>query len=141
MGSGRGICGTSSLQEKEQLMEKKDKNPLLAGLMNVLIPGSSHLYVNKDIGKFMIGLIIGGGALVLAVLLGSMVQNARGYMLPQGACMGSMILVVVIVLFFNGRKVARERNSENINSARYNGMRRSAKENEDKTKIAGSKPG
>ena len=122
-------------------MEKKSKNPLLAGLMNVLIPGSSQLYVNKDIGKFIIGLVIGGGALVLAVLLGNMVQNARGYMLPQGVCMGSMILVVVIVLFINGRKVAKERNSENIDSARYNVMRRNAKESEDKTKNNGSKPG
>ena len=127
-------------------MDKKNKNPLLAGLMNVLIPGSSQLYVNKDAGKFIRGFIVGGIALTVAVLLGSLVQNARGYTLPQGACMGPMVLVVVIVLFINGRKVAGERNRESVDADYYNSRRRDAgksgkakQENEDKNEEAESK--
>ena len=89
-------------------MDKKTKNPLLAGLINVLIPGSSQLYVNNDRAKFIRAFVVGAIALTVAVLLGSLIQNTRGYSLPQGVCMGSLVTAVAAVLFISGRKVAGE---------------------------------
>ena len=78
-------------------MDKKTKNPLLAGLINVLIPGSSQLYVNNDRAKFIRAFVVGAIALTVAVLLGSLIQNTRGYSLPQGVCMGSLVTAVAAV--------------------------------------------
>ena len=109
-------------------MDKKNKNPLLAGFINVLIPGSSQLYVNNDKAKFFRAFVFGAIALTVAVLLGSLIQNTRGYSLPQGVCMGSLVTAVAAVLFISGRRVAGERNSEKDNAAYYNSMRRDSHE-------------
>jgi hypothetical protein len=104
-------------------MDKDNKNPLLAGLMNVLVPGSSHLYINRDWGKFIRAFIIGVLAFTVAYLTGSTVQDTRGVDLPQGLCMGGLLMAVVVVYFISGFKVARERNNEMNASAFYDSKR------------------
>jgi uncharacterized protein YacL len=104
-------------------MDNKNKNPLFAGLMNVLIPGSSHLYVNKDWSRFIRAFFIGAGAFVVAILLGNLVQHTRGYPLPQGICIGGLVIVIAVLLFLSGHKLARERDNEMNDAAFYNSKR------------------
>ena len=105
-------------------MDKKNKNPLLAGLINVLIPGASQLYVNTDRARFFRSFLMGAGAFVVAIMLGNLIQNTRGYSLPQGVCMGSALTLVAVILFISGLRVAGERNSQTDNAAYYKSMRR-----------------
>jgi uncharacterized SAM-binding protein YcdF (DUF218 family) len=104
-------------------MDTENKNPLLAGLINVLIPGSSHLYINMDWGRFIRTFLTGVGILVAAIVGGNLIQNTKGYPLPQGICTGAALTVVVIVLFMGGLRTARERNSERNDADLYNAKR------------------
>jgi hypothetical protein len=104
-------------------MDNKNKNSLLAGLINVLIPGSSHLYVNKDWGRFIRAFFVGVGAYVVVILLGNLVEHTRGYPLPQGIFMGGLVMVVAVILFLSGQKAARERDNEMNDAAFYNSKR------------------
>jgi hypothetical protein len=104
-------------------MDNKNKNPLLAGLINVLIPGSSHLYVNKDWGRFLRAFFVGVGAYVVVILLGNLVEHTRGYPLPQGILMSGLVMVVAVILFLSGHKAARERDNEINDAAFYNSKR------------------
>ena len=106
-------------------MDKENKNPLLSGLINVLVPGSSQLYINHDWGKFIRAFIIGAAAFTVAYLSGGTVQNTRGYDLPPGLCMGGLLMTVAVVYFISGFKVARERNNE-MNAAAFYDSKRSA---------------
>jgi hypothetical protein len=96
-----------------------EKNPLLAGLFNVLLPGSRHIYIEKEWRKFI--LIFFGAILLLAALiwLGSGLQSARYFGLPQGLCPGLLTLIVIVPLFINGYKAAAEHNNEIQNKAKY----------------------
>jgi hypothetical protein len=109
--------------QKEQNMNGKNKNPLLAGLMNVVIPGSSRLYINKDwigfLGNFLIGIV----AFLAAYYLGGLVQDSRTYALPQGLCWGILIPIIVVVLFIIGFKSASDHNNEINSAAFYNAKR------------------
>jgi len=91
-------------------MEKSKKNPLLAGLLNMLVPGSINIYVGKKWLKFLLTFI--GMVLVLAVAvwLGSSLQNSRSFSLPQGVCPGALALLVLVPLFLNGLNAAKEHN-------------------------------
>ena len=113
-------------------MDKKNKNPMLAGLMNVVIPGSSQLYVNHDWGRFMGAFALGVVAFVIAVLMGNIVQSARGFALPQGVCMGILLMAVVVVLFLSGHKTASSRNTETRTAAFYNSKRTLSHESTEK---------
>jgi Na+/melibiose symporter-like transporter len=104
-------------------MDNKNKNPLLAGLINVLIPGSSHLYVNKDWGRFIRAFFAGVGAYVVVILLGNLVEHTRGYPLPQGIFVSGLVMVVAVILFLSGQKAARERDNEMNDAAFYNSKR------------------
>ena len=104
-------------------MDKEFKNPLLAGLINVLIPGSSHLYINMDWGRFFRTFLAGVGVLVAGIVGGNLIQHTKGYPLPQGICTGAAVTVVVIVLFLGGLRTARERNSERSDANLYNAKR------------------
>lgn len=104
-------------------MKKENKNPLIAGLVNMLIPGASYLYVEKDRTRFITTLI--GGILVIAAMLtlGNAIQNIRGYSLPQGLCPGALLLVVLVPLFVMGQRSARLHNSGMDETAHYNAQR------------------
>lgn len=108
---------------KGSIMTKAKKNPIVAGALNMLIPGSGYLYVEGDRGRFI--KIFIGGALLIAVLAGLSIaiQNVRGYPLPQGLCSGALLLVVWVPLFLAGQKTARLHNSMMDDTAQYNTRR------------------
>jgi len=91
-------------------MEKSMKNPLLAGLFNMLVPGSANIYIKKQWRKFI--LTFTGMVIVLAIVIwvGVSLQGTRSFNLPQGVCPGVLALIVLVPLFLNGLNMAREYN-------------------------------
>jgi len=112
--------------------QNTNKNPLLAGLINVVTPGSSQLYVNHDWGRFIGAFIIGVVAFVAAIWGGNTVQSARGYALPQGLCTGILLMAVIVVLFLSGHGTAKGRNTEVNTAAFYNSKRTVSHESDEK---------
>ena len=98
-------------------MEKK--NPLLAGLLNVLVPGSGYWYVEQDRARFIKTLIIGGAAIAALIVLGSIFQNTTGFPLPRGLCIGILLLIVLVPLFQKGQRAANHHNFVLDNAAMY----------------------
>ena len=91
-------------------MEKSKINPLLAGLFNMLVPGSVNLYIKKNWRKFILtftGMVI---VLVIVIWVGVSLQGSRSFSLPQGVCPSILALIVLVPLFLNGLNVAREYN-------------------------------
>ena len=98
-------------------MEKK--NPLLAGLLNMLVPGSGYWYVDRDRERFIKTLIIGIAAMAALIVLGTVFQNTTGFPLPQGVCIGVLLLIVLVPLFQNGHKAAIHHNFVLDNAGMY----------------------
>ena len=98
-------------------MEKK--NPLLAGFFNMLVPGSAYWYVDRDRGRFIKTLIIGVAAIAAVIALGTMLQNTTGFPLPQGLCMGTLLLIVLVPLFLGGQRAATHHNFTMDSAAMY----------------------
>ena len=107
-------------------MEKK--NPLLAGLFNMLVPGSGYWYVDQDRGHFIKTLIIGIAAIAAMIVLGTILQNTTGFPLPQGLCMGILLLIVLVPLILNGQKAAIHHNFVIDNARHYTGRQRDSNE-------------
>jgi len=110
-------------------MSKEKKNPLIAGVLNMLIPGAGYLYVDNDRNRFIKTFI--GGILLIAVMvtLSNAIQNIRGYSLPQGICTGSLLLIVLVPLFLIGQKSANMHNNMIDSTAQYNTHRAPSKDN------------
>jgi hypothetical protein len=101
----------------------KRRNPILTGLLNTLIPGFGHVYVNNAWGKF-VPIFIGNIILIfVAYLLGNTIQNMRNSSLPTGLCPGGLILAVLAFLFFSGMKLSSNRNDETDEAAFYQSKR------------------
>jgi hypothetical protein len=100
-------------------MEKK--NPLLAGLLNLLVPGSGYWYVNRDSGRFLKTLIVGIAAIAIFITLGSFLQKTTGFPLPQGVCVGALLLAVLVPLFLKGQQAAVHHNLVLNNATLYTG--------------------
>ena len=98
-------------------MEKK--NPLLAGLFNMLLPGSGYWYVNQDRGRFIKTLIFGIAAIAALIVLGNIFQNTTGFPLPQGLCIGVLLLIAFVPLFRKGQQAANHHNFVLDNAAMY----------------------
>jgi len=97
----------------------ENKNPLLAGLLNMLVPGSGYWYVDRDRGRFIKTLIVGIAAIAALTVLGSIFQNTKGFPLPQGLCIGILLLIVLVPLFRRGQKAALHHNFVLDNAAMY----------------------
>lgn len=97
----------------------KKKNPWLAGLFNMLVPGSGFWYVDKDRGRFIRALMIGIAAIVVMIVIGNILQRATRFPLPQGLCPGILLLLVLAPLFRGGHKTAVQHNFVLDNAARY----------------------
>jgi len=110
----------------------ENKNPMLSGLLNVIIPGSSQVYVNRDWGRFIGAFILGVAAFAAAIWVGNLAQSARGYALPQGLCTGVMLTIIVVVLFLSGHREAKNRNIHLNNIAFYNSKRTVSRESGDR---------
>ena len=101
----------------------KRRNPLLAGLFNVLIPGSSQLYVRNNWLRFGLFFVVYSLVIFIAALVGNNIQNVREYTLPQGICTSTLLLGIFAFLFYSGMKMASERNRETDSAAHYASMR------------------
>lgn len=112
----------------------KRRNPLLAGLFNMLVPGSSHLYVDNDWKKFILYFVGSSIAIAVAILMGNNIQGVREYTLPQGLCTGSLLFIVFGILFYTGMRAASNRNSQ-TDSAAYYKSRRSASQDDMATRM------
>ena len=112
-------------------MNIKNKSPMFAGLINVLIPGASQLYINKDWGRFIRAFVVNILVLAAAITLGSLFQQSRSYKLPPGLCMGVLIMAYIAVLFGGGYQTARLRNNETNAANFYNSKRRVSHESEE----------
>lgn len=99
-------------------MEKK--NPLLAGLFNMLVPGSGYWYVDRDRSRFIKTLILGTLAIVAVIAVGTILQNTQGFPLPQGICMGILLLFVLVPLFLGGQRAATHHNFVLDSASLYN---------------------
>jgi hypothetical protein len=115
-------------------MSKEKKNPIISGVLNMLIPGAGYLYVDNDRNRFI--RTLAGGILLITVMvfLGNAIQNIQGYSLPQGLCTGSLLLVVFLPLFLIGQKTAQLRNNMIDNTANYN-VRRASLDGSDDAKL------
>ena len=98
-------------------MEKK--NPLIAGLLNMLLPGLGYWYVDQDRERFIKTLIVGIVAIVALVVVGTVFQNTTGFPLPQGVCIGILLLFVLVPLFQRGQKAAHHHNFVLDNASMY----------------------
>jgi hypothetical protein len=101
----------------------KRRNPLLAGLFNVLIPGSGQLYVKNNWLRFGLFFVVYSLVIFVAALLGNNIQNIPEYTLPQGVCTGTLLLGVFAFLFYSGMKMASDRNSDTDSAAHYDSLR------------------
>ena len=98
-------------------MEKK--NPLLAGLFNMLVPGSGYWYVGQDRGRFIKTLLVGIAAIAASIVVGTLFQNTTGFPLPQGVCTGILLLIVLVPLFQSGQRAANHHNFVLDNASMY----------------------
>jgi len=101
----------------------KRRNPVLAGLFNVLIPGSGQLYVKNNWLRFSLFFVAYSLVIFIAILLGNNIQNIPEYTMPQGLCTGTLLLGVFAFLFYSGMKMASDRNSDTDSAAHYESMR------------------
>lgn len=113
----------------------KNRNPLLAGLFNMLVPGSSHLYVDNDRRKFILFFIGSIIIIAVAIVMGNNIQNTRSYTLPQGVCTGTLLLIIFAALFFNGLQAANARNGQSDSAARYQARRTTVSHDNQSTKL------
>jgi hypothetical protein len=106
------------------------KNPLVAGMLNMLVPGSVYLYIDHDRGRFIKTLVVGIAMIVGMVLLGNAIQHTKGYPLPQGLCVGILLLIVLVPLFLNGQKTAHQHNFVEDNATLYNSRQKGSDESQ-----------
>jgi hypothetical protein len=107
-------------------MEKK--NPLLAGLLNILVPGSGYWYVNRDRARFIKTLILGIAVILALIVVGNIFQSTTGFPLPQGICIGLLLLIVLVPLFQKGQRAAIHHNFVLDNAGMYNARQRGTDE-------------
>ena len=116
-------------------MENNKINPLLAGLFNVLLPGSAHIYVRKERKPFFVTFIIAIAALVLAIWIGIQIQNVQSFNMIQGICPGTLILIIVAIFFRQGLNIATEYNTRLVSQEQYQKSRYHASKDEKMKKI------
>ena len=96
------------------------KNPLLAGLFNMLVPGSGYWYVDHDREHFIKTLLVGIAAIAALIVIGALIQNTTGFPLPQGLCIGIPLLLALGPLFRKGQQAAIHHNFILDNAVMYN---------------------
>ena len=101
----------------ESATEKK--KPLLAGLFNMLVPGSAYGYVDRYWGRFIKTLIVGVAAIAALIVVRTIFQNTAGFPLPQGIYIGILLLLVLVPLFRNGQRAAFHHNFVLDNAPMY----------------------
>jgi hypothetical protein len=116
-------------------MENIRKNPFVTGLLNAVIPGLGHVYVNRDWRKFAWIFVICTTLIVSGLVAGNNLQRGKNYLFPQGLCPGTLALIVLIPLFVNGQNIARENNVELDDAAVYRSRTALSVQDDDATKL------
>ena len=116
-------------------MKNDKKNPLLAGLFNVLVPGSAHIYVRKERKTFILTFIIAVAALGFAIWIGAQIQNVQSFHMIQGICPGSLVLIIAAIFFRQGLKIATEHNTKLVSQEHYQNLKYHASKDEQMKKI------
>ena len=113
----------------------KRRNPIITGLLNALIPGFGHVYINNAWGRF-IPIFLGNGILIaIAYVLGNAIQNIRNSPLPAGLCPGVLILAILVFLFLGGMKISNLRNNETSGAAYYKSKRTNFPQDSESAKL------
>ena len=102
---------------------RKRRNPIVTGLLNALVPGSSHLYVNNDWSRFLPIFAGGAAMLVMAYVIGNAIQNLRDSTLPVGLCPAGLVIGILVGLFFSGMRIASLSNNASDDAAFYKSKR------------------
>jgi hypothetical protein len=112
-------------------MEKSKLNPIAAGLLNMLVPGSINIFFKKGWKRFLLTFV--GMEIVLAIVIwvGISLQGTRSFNVPQGLCPGALSLVVLVPLFLNGFKTATENNKIQSDKALYQSRKPESADNDD----------
>ncbi len=106
-------------------MEKK--NPLIAGALNTLVPGSAHYYVGRNLRGFATTLFVSIVLIFLAVTLANAIEDIKNYSIAAGLCPAGLLLVILVPLFVRGMQMARTHNGGIESAAIYNKSRQSMK--------------
>ncbi len=112
-------------------MEKSKINPLIAGLINMLLPGSINVYAKREWRKFALTFVGVELVLAIAIWLGLSIQSARFFGFPQGICPGVLMLMVLVPLFMNGLNTAKEFNKNLDDKVLYRSRKPVNQDNED----------
>ena len=112
-------------------MEKSRINPLIAGLINMLLPGSINVYAKKEWRKFVLTFVGMELVLAIAIWLGLSLQSARFFSFPQGVCPGVLALIVLVPLFVGGLNAAKELNKNLDDKVLYQSRKPVSQDNED----------
>jgi len=106
-------------------MEKK--NPLIAGLLNTLVPGFANYYVGRDLKKFLTTLFVSIVLIFLAVTLANAIEAVKNYSIAAGICPAGLLLVILVPLFVKGLQMAGTHNRGIDSTAIFNKSRQSMK--------------
>jgi len=80
--------------------------------------------VDQDRGRFIKTLLIGIAAAATLIVLGIFIQNTTGFPLPQGVCVGILLLFVLVPLFRKGQQAAIHHNFVQDSAGIYNARQR-----------------
>ncbi len=86
--------------------------------------------MNRDGGRFIKTLIIGIAAFAVMIVIGTILQNTTGFPLPQGVCIGALLLIVLVPLFLGGQKAAHQHNFIIDNASQYSARQRGSDESQ-----------
>lgn len=103
------------------------ENPLIAGLLNAFVPGFAKYYVDKNLKGFITTLAVCIILIFLAMTLSNAIQDIKGYSIAAGLCPAGLLLVILVPLFLQGMKLAKEHNGNMDNTARFNESRQKSK--------------
>ena len=114
----------------------KRRNPLLTGLLNMLIPGSSHLYVSKNWRKFILFLIVYSFMIFFCDHDRQQHPEYTGIYTASRTVYWVLLLGMYAFLFLNGMKEASIRDSEIDSAAHYQSMRTNTSKGDPIAKLA-----
>ena len=75
--------------------------------------------MDQDREHFIKTLVVGIAAIAAMIVVGTVLQKTTGFPLPQGLCVGMLLLIVLVPLFLNGQKAAIHHNFVMDNASLY----------------------
>jgi TM2 domain-containing membrane protein YozV len=84
-----------------------EKNPVVGGLLNVLIPGLAEIYV----GRWFQAVVTFVGAILFFGLLFYLVGRLSDPPWPDFVCPGLVVVFYLVVMFYGGASTVRKSNA------------------------------